>query len=250
MAGHSKWANIKHQKARNDAKKGKIFTKLIRDIMTAAKMGGGDPAANSSLRLVLEKARQANMGKDVIDRAIKRGTGEIQGEDYSERTYEGYAPGGVALMITTLTDNPTRTITNIRTIFNKNGGNSGNDGTVAWMFKQQGEIAYPASVGDEDTIMEAAIEAGAADFSAEDDYYYIYTDVADFGTVRDALEDQFGAAEEADLVYTPTQPQPITDVETAQSVMKIIAKFEDDDDVQNVFHNMDISDDIAAQLEV
>ncbi len=248
MAGHSKWANIKHQKARQDAKRGKIFTKIIRDIMTAAKSGGGDPNDNPSLGLAIKKAKDANMGKEVMDRAIKRGTGEIQGADYVERTYEGYATSGVAVMVVTLTDNPTRTVTNVRTAFNKNGGNMGNDGAVAWMFDHRGVIVYPASIGDEDTIMEAAIEAGADDFEASAEFYNITTQVADFGAVRDTLEAAYGEAESADLTYIPNNMQEITKLEQAQSVMKLSAALDDDDDVQDVIVNMDISEEIAAQL--
>ena len=247
MAGHSKWANIKHQKAKVDAKRGKVFTKLIRDIMTAAK-GGGNPNDNPSLALAVKKAKDANMGKDVIERAIKRGTGEIQGDDYVERTYEGYGPCGVAIIVKTLTDNPTRTVTNVRTAFNKNGGNMGNDGAVAWMFKECGMIVYPQSVGEEDAVMEEAIMAGADDFAAEGEIYQITTQVADFGAVRDALQEKYGDAEEADLTYVPTQTQDVSSLEDAQKVMKLQAALDDDDDVQDVIINMDISDEIAEQL--
>lgn len=248
MAGHSKWANIKHQKARQDAKRGKVFTKIIRDIMTAAKSGGGDPNDNPSLGLAIKKAKDANMGKEVMERAIKRGTGEIQGADYVERTYEGYATSGVAVMVVTLTDNPTRTVTNVRTAFNKNGGNMGNDGAVAWMFDHRGIILYPASIGDEDTIMEAAIEAGADDFEAEGEFYRVTTQVADFGSVRDTLEAAYGEAESADLTYVPNNMQAIDALEDAQKVMKLVAALDDDDDVQDVIVNMDVSEDIASEL--
>lgn len=248
MAGHSKWANIKHQKARNDAKRGKVFTRLIRDIMTAARQGGGDPNMNPSLRLALEKARQNNMGKDAVDRAIKRGTGEIAGDDYVERVYEGYGPAGVAVLVKTLTDNPTRTVTNVRTAFNKNGGNMGNEGAVAWMFKEHGEILYPTSIGAEDDVMTAAIEAGADDFENTGTLYRVLTAVADFGAVRDVLATQYGDAEEADLTYTATQEQAVAELDKAQAVMKLVAALDDDDDVQDVIINADIPDDLAEQL--
>jgi YebC/PmpR family DNA-binding regulatory protein len=248
MAGHSKWANIKHQKARVDAKRGKVFTKLIRDIMTAAKQGGGDITGNPSLALAVKKAKDANMGKDVIDRAIKRGTGEIEGADYVERTYEGHGPGGVAVIVKALTDNPTRTVSNVRSTFGKNGGNMGNDGAVAWMFNACGLIVYLSRIGSEDEVMEVAIEAGADDFDVEDDFYRITTQVADFGAVRDALAEKYGEAESADLTYVPTQVQVVEDVETAQKIIKFTDALEDDDDVQDVFTNADVPDDIAEQL--
>ncbi len=247
MAGHSKWANIKHQKARTDAKRGKVFTRLIRDIMTAAKAGGGDLGGNASLRLAVDKAKANNMGKDVIERAIKRGTGEIEGADYVERLYEGYAQAGVAVIVTTLTDNPTRTVTTVRTAFNKNGGNMGNEGAVAWMFDHKGLIIYPTTIGGEDAVMEAAIDAGADDFEA-DDLYKITTNVEDFGAVRDALVATYGEPESADLTYIPNQTQAVSDLETAQKIMNLVAALDEDDDVQDVIVNMDIDESIAAQL--
>jgi YebC/PmpR family DNA-binding regulatory protein len=248
MAGHSKWANIKHQKARVDAKRGKIFTKLIRDLMTAAKQGGGNPSDNPSLRLAMDAARKENMPKDTMERAIKRGTGEIEGAEYVEKTYEGYAPNGVAVIVKTLTDNTTRTVTNVRTAFNKNGGNMGNDGAVAWMFEEKGVIVYPNTIGDEDSVMEVAIEAGADDFVPEGDIYKIITAVADFGVVRDALDEKYGKAEEADLSYIPTQTQAVETVEQAQAVLKLVAALDDDDDVQDVTINMETNEDIDRQL--
>ncbi len=248
MAGHSKWANIKHQKARNDAKRGKVFTKLIRDLMTAAKQGGGDPNDNPSLRLAMDNAKKHNLPKDTMERAIKRGTGEIQGEDYVEKTYEGYGPAGVAIIVKTLTDNTTRTVTNVRTAFNKNGGNMGNDGAVAWMFEQKGQIIYKTDIGAEDTVMEAAIEAGADDFEPLDEVYKILTQPDDFGTVRDALQEKFGDPEDGDLTFIPTQTQPVTDVETVEKVMKLVEALDNDDDVQDVITNMDVDDSVAEKL--
>lgn len=249
MAGHSKWSNIKHQKAKVDAKRGKIFTKLIRDLMVAARSGGsGDPNDNAALRLAVDTARKHNMPKDTMERAIKRGTGEIEGADYVEKTYEGYGPSGVAVMVKTLTDNSTRTVTNVRTTFNKNGGNMGNDGAVAWMFDQRGVIVYPEMAGDEDAVMEAAIEAGADDFEAADDLYRIITQVEDFGTVRDALQSAYGDAESADLTFIPNNLQAVEDLDTAQKVQKLVDALDEDDDVQDVIVNMDISDELAEQL--
>lgn len=248
MAGHSQFKNIMYRKAAQDKKKAKVYTKLIRDIMTAARSGGGDANANPALRSAVDKARKENMTKDVVERAIKRGTGEIAGADYIERTYEGYAPAGVAVMVTTLTDNPTRTITNVRTAFSKNGGNVGTDGAVAWMFKQSGQIVYPASAGSADAVMEAAIMAGADDVESDAESHTILTTVADFGTVRDALIQALGEPESAELAYIPTQTQEVTDAETAQQILKLVDALEADDDVQSVTTNLSLPENIASQI--
>jgi YebC/PmpR family DNA-binding regulatory protein len=238
MAGHSQFKNIMHRKAAQDKKKAKVYTKYIRDIMTAARQGGGDLNGNPALRSLVEKARKENMTNDVVNRAIKRGTGEIAGADYTERTYEGYAPGGVALMVTTLTDNPTRTITSVRTAFGKHGGNVGADGAVAWMFKHIGWLCYPASIGNEDKATELAMEAGADDVQAGDTLeggsWEFVCAPADFGTVRDALAAKLGDAAEAGLTYQPTNWQEISDREVAEKVLKTIELLEADDDVQEV----------------
>ena len=237
MAGHSQFKNIMHRKAAQDKKKAKVYTKLIRDIMTAAKQGG-DPAANPALRSALEKARKENMTKDVLERAIKRGTGEIKGADYVERTYEGYGPGGVAIIIRALTDNPTRTITNIRIPFTKFGGSIGADGTVAWMFKEIGSILYPAHSGSADAVLEAAINAGAEDVHSDAESHHIITAVADFAAAKAALEKHFGPAEEAELAFHPTQTQSVTEEETLKSLANLIEALENDDDVQSVTTNL------------
>ena len=238
MAGHSKWANIKHRKGAQDAKRGKIFTKHIRDIMTAAK-NGGDPNDNPLLRLALDKARKDNMTKDVMDRAIKRGTGEIQGDDYVEKVYEATYSGGVAIIIRTLTDNGTRTYNNVRTVVNKNGGNLGEPGSVMWQFKHCGLIVYPTTIGEEDAVMEAALEAGAADFEMEGDVYKIITEVTDFGMVRDAILPLYGdPLEDPDLTYIPTNLVDISDEETIAKIEKLIELIDEDDDVQDVITNL------------
>ncbi len=248
MAGHSKFKNIQHRKAAQDKKKAKVYTKYIRDIMTAARQGGGDLASNPMLRTLVEKARKENMTNEVVSRAIKRGTGEIAGADYIERTYEGYGPGGVAVFITTLTDNPTRTITNVRTAFTKNSGNVGTDGSVAWMFKQVGQITYPLNIGSIDKVLEAAIMAGAEDADNDDESHLITTSVGGFGLVRDELISEFGEPTTAELAYIPTQMQAVTDLEIAQTVLKLVDVLENDDDVQSVVTNMELADDIAEQL--
>lgn len=251
MAGHSQFKNIMHRKAAQDKKRAKIYTKLIRDIMTAAK-AGGDVSANPSLRSAVEKARKENMTKDVVERAIKRGTGEIAGADYAERTYEGYGPAGVAVMVTTLTDNPTRTITNVRTAFSKHGGNVGSDGAVAWMFKHVGLFSYPSSVGDEEKITEAALNAGADDVQntgeGAEAVWEITCASTDFASVKDALEKTLGMPAEANLTYVPTQTQTVTELETAQSIVRMVEMLEADDDVQTVTTNLDLPPDLAARL--
>lgn len=249
MAGHSKWANIKHRKAAQDAKRGKVFTRLIRDIITAARKGG-EINDNPNLRLAVEKARKENMTKDVIDRAIKRGTGEIKAADYVEKIYEAMGPGGVALVIRTLTDNGTRTYNNVRTAVNKNGGNLGEQGSVMWQYQHCGLIAYANTIGDEDAIMEAALEAGASDFETEGDVYKIITEVEDFATVRDALLPTYGdPLEDPDLTYIPTQTVPVADFATAEKIQKLVDAIDEDDDVQEVIPNWDITDEIAEKLD-
>jgi YebC/PmpR family DNA-binding regulatory protein len=248
MSGHSQFKNIMHRKAAQDKKKAKVYTKLIRDIMTAAR-AGGDVNANPALRTCVEKARKENMTNSVVERAIKRGTGEIAGADYIERTYEGYAPGGVAVMVSSLTDNPTRTITNVRIAFNRFGGNVGADGAVAWMFKHAGWFAYPLGAGDEERITEAAINAGADDIQNSGEQWEITCAPADFAGVRDTLIKTLGEPAEAGLTYLPTQTQTVTDLETAQAILKMVEALEADDDVQEVATNLDLPDTLAAQLQ-
>lgn len=239
MAGHSQFKNIMHRKAAQDKKKSKVATKLIRDVMIAARGGGGaDLNTNSVLRTAVEKARKENLSKDTIDRAIKRGTGEIAGADYTERTYEGYGPGGVAAIVTALTDNPTRTITSLRTIFGKHGGNVGADGAVAWMFKSVGAIDYPASIGSEEAVLEAAIDAGAEDVQSSAEGHRILTAPTDFAAVKTTLMAKFGEPEEAELTYLPTQTTQAKDDDHAAQVLKFIEALEADDDVQTVVVNL------------
>ncbi|WP_273527012.1 YebC/PmpR family DNA-binding transcriptional regulator [Pseudomonas sp.] len=248
MAGHSKWANIKHRKERQDAKRGKIFTKLIRELTVAAKHGGGVPADNPRLRLAVDKALTANMSRDVIDRAIARGAGSNEADNMTELTYEGYAPSGVAVIIEAMTDNRNRTAAEVRHAFSKNGGNLGTDGSVAYMFDRKGQISYAPGV-DEDALMEAALEAGADDVvSQEDGSVEIYTSFADFLSVNEALTQAGFKGDEAEVAMIPSITAPITDVETAQKVLRLIDALEDLDDVQNVYHNAEIADEIMEQL--
>lgn len=221
MAGHSKWANIKHRKERQDAKRGKIFTKLIRELTVAAKHGGGVPADNPRLRLAVDKALTANMSRDVIDRAIARGAGSNEADNMTELSYEGYAPSGVAIIIEAMTDNRNRTAAEVRHAFSKNGGNLGTDGSVAYMFDRKGQISYAPGV-DEDALMEAALEAGADDVVAQEDgSVEVYTSFADFLSVNEALTEAGFKGDEAEVAMIPSITAPITDVETAQKLSLI-----------------------------
>lgn len=242
MAGHSKWSNIKHRKAAQDAKKGKIFTKIATEITVAAKLGGGDPDANPRLRTALMKARSVNMPKDNVERAIKKGVGDNGGNEYTEKTYEGYGPGGVAFVIETLTDNVNRTVSDIRWAFSKYGGNLGTDGSVAWQFDKKGLIIYERSkIDDTEKLFEQAIENGADDVKEEEDSYQITCEPGDFMPLKEALD---GLGLEADYAEVTQIPQNTTRLEgnQAESVTKMIDVLEDLDDVQNVYHNGELPD--------
>ncbi len=248
MAGHSKWANIKHRKGRQDAKRGKIFTKLIRELTVAAKHGGPIPADNPRLRLAVDKALTANMSRDVIDRAIARGAGNDEADNMIELTYEGYAPSGVAIFVEAMTDNRNRTAAEVRHAFTKCGGNLGTDGSVAYMFDRKGQLGF-ATGTDEDALMEAALEAGADDVEmGEEGAALVSTSFVDFHAVNEALVAAGFKAEEAEIAMIPSISAPIADLETAQKVIKLIDMLEDLDDVQNVYHNAEIPDSIMEQL--
>ena len=247
MAGHSKWANIKHRKAAQDAKRGKIFTKLIRELTVSAKVGGGNPADNPRLRAAVDKALSANMTRDTIDRAIARGAGSNDADNMEELTYEGYGAGGVAVLVEAMTDNRNRTVSEVRHAFGKCGGNLGTDGSVAYLFTRRGQLVFAAGV-DEDALMEAALEAGAEDVVANDDGSFdVFTSFEEFGAVREALDAAGFAAESADVAMIPSTEAEL-DLDTAQKVVKLIDMLEDLDDVQNVYSNASISDDIMEQL--
>ncbi|MCL4526349.1 MAG: YebC/PmpR family DNA-binding transcriptional regulator [Gammaproteobacteria bacterium] len=247
MSGHSKWSTIKFKKALKDAKRGKIFTRLIREITVAARAGGGDPASNSRLRLALDKAYGANMTKDTIERAIKRGTGELEGVDYEEVTYEGYGPGGVAILIETMTDNKVRTVAEVRHIFSKRGGNMGTAGSVAYQFKKLGLIVFPADA-DEDRILEAALEAGAEDVVNEGERIAVYTAPSELHSVVLALEAAGFKPEESEMTMIPENTIEVSG-EEAEKLLRLIDFLEENDDVQNVYANYDISDEEMARLE-
>ena len=246
MAGHSKWANIQHRKGRQDKLRSKLFSKLAKEITVAAKMGDPDPDKNPRLRLAVKAAKAVSCPKDVIDRAIKKSIGG-DAEDYTEIRYEGYGPNGIAVIVETMTDNVNRTAANVRSYFTKHGGNLGTTGSVSFMFDRVGEITYPASAGDADTVMEAAIEAGADDVESDEEGHWIYCADADLNEVSTALEAALGESETAKLIWKP-QTRTDVDLEAAQKLMKLIDAIEDDDDVQTVTANFDIPEDIAAQL--
>lgn len=248
MAGHSKWANIKHKKAKEDAKRGKLFTKLIREIVVAAKMGGGDPDANPRLRAAIDNALSGNMTKDTIERAIKRGAGDQGGDNVEEITYEGYGPGGVAVMVECMTDNRNRTVAEVRHAFTKHGGNLGTDGSVAYLFTKRGLMTYAAG-SDEDAIMEAALEAGADDVvSNEDGSIDVLTTPEEFMNVKDAMVAADLTPESAEMTMIASNQVTLDEVKSAESMMKLFDRLEDLDDVQNVHSNADIPDDILEQL--
>ena len=241
MAGHSKWKTIKHAKAATDKKRGVLFTKIIREITVAAKTGGGDPGGNPRLRLAIETARGVSMPKDNIERAIKKGTGELEGVDYQEVAYEGYGPGGVALIVEALTDNPTRTVAEVRNVFSKRGGSMGAINSVAWMFDKCGQVLLDAAGRDEDAVLEASLEAGAQDFRREDDQFVVTTSVADFHAVQAALDAQGIKALEAELAMVPKNTVKV-EGETVKELLRLIEALEDLDDVQKVWANFDIDE--------
>lgn len=248
MAGHSQWANRKHRKARQDAKKGKIFSKMAREITMAARQGGGDPDANPRLRTALEKARQYGVPNDNIERAIKRGTGELEGAAYEELTYEGYGPAGVALMVRVVTDNRNRSASEIRHIFSKHGGNLGETGCVSWQFERKGLISIDRSSAgvDEETLMMAAVEADAEDFRVAGDFYEVITPPEALEAVREALE-AAGVPEfaTADVTMLP-QSQVRLEGRDAEQLLRLLDALEDHDDVQDVYGNYDIADEVLA----
>ncbi len=240
MAGHSKWANIKHRKGAQDAKRGKIFTKLIKEITVAAKIGGADLEGNPRLRTAVDKAKSENMPKDTIDRAIKKGSGDLDGVNYEEGTFEGYGPGGVAVIVEFMTDNRTRTVADVRHIFSKHNGNLGVSGSVSFLFDRKGLIAF-STENDFDAIFEVALEAGAEDVKDEGDAYEVITDPANFIEVREAI---MAAGLKWENAETTMIPQTMVQLEgkQAEQMLKMMDKLEDNDDVQNVYANFDISD--------
>jgi YebC/PmpR family DNA-binding regulatory protein len=247
MAGHSQFKNIMHRKGAQDARRGRQFAKLIREITVAARHGLPDPASNPRLRAAMVAARQANMPKDTVDRAIKKATGGGSGEDYAEVRYEGYGPAGVAVIVEALTDNRNRTASDIRSAFAKHGGTLGETNSVSFLFTRVGVIRYPAAAGSADDMLEAAIEAGADNTESDADGHEITTAAEDFFAVRDALEARFGSPESARLDWRPTTTVTL-DEERATSVLKLLDVLDESDDVQNVYANFDIPDAVMRQL--
>ena len=247
MAGHSQFKNIMYRKGAQDKKRAKIFTKIIRELTTAARSGLPDPAANPRLRAAVLAARQANMPKDTVERAIKRGAGGGADEAYEEVRYEGYGPGGVAVIIEALTDNRNRTASEVRAAFTKVGGALGETNSVSFMFDRMGEISYPATAAGADEMFEAVIEAAADNVESDDDQHLVICAPEDLNTVRDALENRFGPASSARLAWRPKTTAQI-DEETATSLFKLLETLEDSDDVQNVYANFEVAEDVMARL--
>ncbi|RMI27845.1 MAG: YebC/PmpR family DNA-binding transcriptional regulator [Calditrichaeota bacterium] len=247
MAGHSKWANIRFRKERQDAKRGKIFTKLIKEITVAARMGGGDPETNPRLRNAIQAAKAANMPMKNIENAIKKGTGELPGTTLEEVTYEGYGPGGVAVFVVCTTDNRNRTVSEIRHLFSKYGGNLGESGCVAWMFDHKGLIRVPAANYDEEELMLLAIDAGADDFVQEEEYYEIYTAFEDLDKVRAKLEEAGIHIASAEETYIPQNTVSL-EGKKAEQMLKLMEALEENDDVQKVYANFDI--DVAVMEQI
>ncbi len=246
MAGHSKWANIQHRKGRQDAARSKLFSKLSKEITVAAKMGDPDPEKNPRLRLAVKEAKSQSVPKDVIERAIKKSEGG-DAETYDEIRYEGYGPEGVAVIVEAMTDNRNRTASNVRSIFSKSGGNLAETGAVSFMFDRKGLVVYTAEAGDADAVFEAAIEAGAEDVESGEEGHEIFCEATDLNDVSNALEANLGESETTKLIWKPQTTTPL-DLEGAEKLMRLIDALEDDDDVQTVTANFEISDEVMAQL--
>lgn len=249
MSGHSKWNNIQHRKGAQDKKRASLFTKLGKELTIAAREGGGDPSFNPRLRLAIDKAKAGNMPKDILERAIKKGTGELEGVDYMEMRYEGYGPAGTAFIVDVVTDNKNRSASEIRTAFTRKGGNLGTDGAVSWMFKKQGVITVKSEGLDADEFMMAALEAGAEDVSDEGDVFEVITDYTEFQTVLENLKAAGYNYEEAEIAMNPENKVEITDLETAKKVMVLYDALDDLDDVQEVYANFDIPEELLEQLD-
>lgn len=249
MAGHSHWAGIKHKKAANDAKRGKLWSKIARMIIVAAKAGGGDPTQNLTLRYSIDKGKAANMPKDTIEKAIKKGTGELGAINYEEVLYEGYAPGGIAIMVDGLTDNRNRTAPEIKKIFEKRGGSLGASGCVAWMFDKKGVIAVKSDAIGEDDLMEIALSAGADDMQNHGEIFEITCEPSAYDELKKALEDSEVPLETAELTMVPQNTVPVEDPEVAKRILTLMDEFEDHDDIQNIYANFDISDEILNSLD-
>jgi YebC/PmpR family DNA-binding regulatory protein len=247
MAGHSKWNNIKHKKAANDARRGKLWSKLARHVIVAAKAGGGDPTMNLQLRYAIDKAREANMPADTIEKAIKRGTGELGATEFTPAVYEGYGPGGVAFIVDALTDNPNRTAPEIKKIFERAGGSLGTTNCVSWSFSTKGVFTVSTDDADEDTLIEVALEAGAQDVVRDGDMFEVTCEVSEYEAVKQALADASIPTQTADITKIPGTTVKV-DAKTGEKVLRLAEAFEDHDDVQNVYSNFDIPEEVMAQI--
>jgi len=247
MSGHSKWHSIKHKKAKVDAARGRVFTKIIKELTVAARMGGGDPASNPRLRTALAAAKSANMPAKNIDNAVKKGTGELPGVVYEDVTYEGYGPGGVAVFVEAVTDNKNRTVAEVRHLFSKYSGNLGENGSVAWIFERKGLITVPAASYDEDELLEIALECGAEDMKTEGDLYEVYTAYEDFQDVNTAIEENNITVESAELTMIPQNTVKL-EGKPAEQLMKLMNMLDEHDDIQNVHANFDIDDDEMERI--
>jgi YebC/PmpR family DNA-binding regulatory protein len=248
MSGHSHWAGIKHKKAANDAKRGKVWSKIARVIIVAAKSGGGDASQNLSLRYAIDKAKAANMPKDTIDKAVKKGTGELGSSNFEQVLYEGYAPGGIAIMVEALTDNRHRTAPEIKKIFERRGGALGTTGCVNWMFHKKGLITVPKTAASEDELMEIALGAGADDLDSSGEVYEITCDPAAYEELKNTLKEKNIPTEIAEISMVPLNKVPVADAETARKILALMEDFEDHDDVQEVYANFDIPDEIMNKV--
>ncbi len=248
MSGHSHWAGIRYKKAVIDAKRGKIWSKLARMIIVSAKTGGGDPAANLSLRYAIDKARAANMPKDTIEKAIKKGTGELEAANFEEVLYEGYGPGGVAIMVQALTDNRNRTTPEIKRLFERHGGSLGTSGCVNWMFSKKGLITVNTADANEDKLLEIALAAGADDMQTTGDVFEITCEPAAYEKLKEALKEKDIATEVAEISMVPQNTVPVNDAAGARKIISLMEVFEDHDDVQNVYANFDIPDEIVSRI--
>ncbi|MDP8299320.1 MAG: YebC/PmpR family DNA-binding transcriptional regulator [Candidatus Tantalella remota] len=249
MSGHSKWASIKHKKGALDAKRGKIFTKITREITVAAREGGGDPDANARLRLAIQKAREANMPADNIERGIKKGTGELEGVSYDNVSFEGYAIGGVAVIVERLSDNKNRTTSEVRAIFTKRGGNMAGAGSVAFQFDKKGVFMVKKEDSAEEELLDIALEAGAEDLTSDEDFFQITCAPHDFDKVRTGLTEKNVKIESGELSMVPKNTMKVDDLESAKKIMALVEDLEDNDDIQNVYTNFDIPDEILKQIE-
>ena len=248
MSGHSKWSTIKHKKGATDAKRGKIFTKVIKEITVAARIGGGDVDGNPRLRLAVQKAKEVNMPQENLIRAIKKGTGELEGVQYQEISYEGYGPGGVAIFMEVMTDNKNRTIGELRAVLDKNGGNMGENGCVAWIFEKKGTITIMTSEKDEEELLELVMDAGGDDLQTIDDYYEITTSVESFESVRKAIENSGLKVQSAQLTRIPQNTVNVEE-KNCKSLLRLMDMLEDHDDIQKVYSNFDITDELMSIME-